>query len=383
MRSSHLAPHAISFRTMTPLTVAVLVMLWALASCKEATPPAPPQKFVVTTAAVEPADARLFAGSAPEYIALVKANDETDLSFNVGGIVELIGPHAHSDWDEGVLVKAGEVLARLQQTDFRTALATAKANAELAASTYERYRKLLKSDAVSEQETDKAKADAASAAAKLQQAEQDLRNSELRAQKASVVLKRYINSGETVGAGKPVLRLGDLNLMSVELGVPDRVVNAFSVGKEIDVQISAFPGSPPFRGRISEVGVAAGQEGRLYRVVIKVPNHDRLLRSGMTATIRVEEGGRFKPGGVVIPLSALVTFTPEARGGVAQGTRLAVFVVKGNKAEQRPITTGQIVRSSIIVSEGLKPGEEVVTGGASFLYDGAPVVVDRRASAGE
>ena len=179
------------------------------------------------------------------------------------------------------------------------------------------------------------------------------------------------------------MRLGDLNLMSVELGVPDRVVNEFSVGKEIDVQVSAFPGSPPFRGRISEVGVAAGQEGRLYRVVIKVPNRDRLLRSGMTATIRVEDGRRFKPGGFVIPLSALVTFTPEARGGVAQGTRLAVFVVKGNKAERRPITTGQIVRSSIIVSEGLKAGEVVVTGGASFLYNGAPVVVERRASAGE
>ena len=383
MRFSHPAPHAISFRSMTPLAVVVLLVLWTFGGCKESAPPAPTQKFVVTTAPVEPADARLFAGSAPEYIAAVKANDETDLSFKVGGIVELIGPRLQSDWDEGVPVKTGEVLARLQQTDFRTALATAKANAELAASTYDRYRKLLKSDAVSEQETDKAKADAESAAARLQQAEQDLRNSELRAQKAIVILKRYVNSGETVGAGKPVLRVGDLNLMSVELGVPDRVVNEFSVGKEIEMQVSAFPGSPPFRGRVSEVGVAAGQEGRLYRVVIKVPNRDHLLRSGMTATIRVGDGGRFKPGGVAVPLSALVTFTPEPQGAVDHGTRLAVFVVKGNKAERRPITTGQIVRSSIVVSEGLKVGEAVVTGGASFLYNGAPVVVDRQASAGE
>ena len=371
-----------SNRDCGPLVAALLLMLW-VASCKEQAPPAQPQKFVVATAPVELADASFFTDSAPEYIAAVKANEETDLSFKIGGIVELIGPQAQSDWDEGVPVQAGRVLARLQQSDFRTALTTAKANAELAATTYDRYRKLLRSDAVSEQETDKAKADAESAAAKLQQAEQDLRNSELRAQKNSVVLKRYVNSGETVGAGKTVLRLGDLDTMSVELGVPDRVVNEFSVGKEIDMEVSAFPGSPPFRGRVSEVGVAAGQEGRLYRVVIKVPNRDHLLRSGMTATIRVGDGGRFKPGRVVVPLSALVTFTPEAQGTVSHGTRLAVFVVKGNKAERRPIKTGEIVRSSIIVSEGLEAGEEVVTQGTSFLYNGAPVVVDHQASAGE
>src|SRR5260370_13654816 len=74
--------------------------------------------------------------------------------------------------------------------------------------------------------------------------------------------------------------------MSVELGVPDRLVSLFSVNKEIDVDISALAGRPPFRGRISEVGVAASNAGRLYRVVITVPNPDGLIKSGMTATVK-------------------------------------------------------------------------------------------------
>jgi multidrug efflux pump subunit AcrA (membrane-fusion protein) len=54
---------------------------------------------------------------------------------------------------------------------------------------------------------------------------------------------------------------------------------------------------------------------------------------------------------------------------------LAVFVVDGGKASRRPIKTGDIIRSSIIVKDGLKSGEVVVTGGASLLYDGQLVEV--------
>src|SRR5258706_4546087 len=96
--------------------------------------------------------------------------------------------------------------------------------------------------------------------------------------------------------------------MRVELGLPDRLIAFFSPGKEVDVEISAFEGRPPFRGRVTEVGVAANQEGRLFRVVIKVPNPDRIIRSAMTATVRVGDLAQSRPGHVLVPLSELVTF---------------------------------------------------------------------------
>ncbi len=94
-------------------------------------------------------------------------------------------------------------------------------------------------------------------------------------------------SGVTVAPGQRVLRFADTSLMSVELGLPDRLIGKLTPGQEIDVEISALEGLPPFKGRVSEVGVAASGEGRLFRVVIKVPNPDGLLRSGMTARIHV------------------------------------------------------------------------------------------------
>ncbi len=88
------------------------------------------------------------------YLAMVKFDHETDLNFKVGGIVVSIGPAHGTDWDEGTPVKAGTVLAELKQSDFKNALDTARAKAELAGKTLERFRKLRATDAISQQELD-------------------------------------------------------------------------------------------------------------------------------------------------------------------------------------------------------------------------------------
>lgn len=358
-----------------PLASLLLVaLLLVLPGCNKAAEKQAADKTVVGTHRVEALGSTDLSGSAPEYLGAVRANEETDLSFKVGGIVELIGQDPHRGWEEGTAVTGGTLLARLQQADFRNGLASAKAAAELAASNNERLRKLMAGDVVSKQEADKGKADTEAAEAQLRQAEQNLRDSELRAPWDGVILARHVNAGETVSAGKPVLRFGDTGTMSVELGVPDRLVSLFSVGKEIDVDISALAGRPPFRGRISEVGVAAANAGRLYRIVIKVPNPEGLIRSGMTATVKAGGVAAAGPAHVLVPLSALVA-PPSVNsdtGGSPQ-RQLALFVVNEGKASLRLVKTGDIVASSIIVTEGLQAGEQVVTKGASQLYDGAPV----------
>jgi len=334
----------------------------------------PPEKSLVRTAVVEPIDNLRSEGEA-SYLALVKFDHETDLSFKVGGILVGIGPVPGTDWDEGTPVTAGTVLAELKQADFTNALISARAKAELSGKVLERFRKLLTRDAISQQELDVEEADWRTAQAQLDQAEQNLRDSRLVAAKHGVVLARYVNSGVTVSAGQRVLRFADTSLMSVELGLPDRLVGRLSPGKEVDVVVSGLEGLPPFRGRVSEVGVAASTEGRLFRVVIKVPNPDGLLRSGMTARIHVGDTPSVKAGTVCIPLSALVTLAPDDRSAGSGQGQLGVFVVQEGKARARPVKTGDILNSSILVAEGLRAGEQVVTAGASFLYDGAPIEV--------
>jgi membrane fusion protein, multidrug efflux system len=350
-----------------------LIVLSLLVGCGRH-PAQKPQTMVVQTARVESMEI-LRPGAEASYIAIVHAENETDLSFKIGGILDVIGPASGRDWDEGTPVKEGAVLASLKQSDFANALSSARANAELTTKVRARFRKLRDSDAISQQEMDVTEASWLTAQAQLDQAQQNLHDSQLRASIDGVVLARYVNSGVTVGAGQRVLRFADTRTMSVELGVPDRLVKHFYPGKEFAVEISALEGRPPFLGRVSEVGVAASQDSRLFRIVIKVPNPEGIIRSGMTATVRVGDLARFDPGSVRVSLSALVTFSPAAQGAGNDSPRLAVFVVNRGKATRRPVQTGDILSSSIIVYDGLKAGEEIVTSGASFLYDGAPVEV--------
>ena len=357
-------------------SVCLALALVGLPGCRENTPaPAVQEKSLVCVAAAAPMD-QYQSGDDLSYLAVVRADRETDLSFKVGGIVEVIGPAAGCDWDEGSPVKAGAALAELKQTDFTNALASARAHADLTSKVLERFRKLRATDAVSQQELDVAEANGRTSQAQLSEAEQNLKDSKLVAAFDGVVLSRYVNAHVTVGAGQRVLRFADTRVMSVELGLPDRLVARLSPGKEVDVVVSALEGRPPFRGRVSEVGVAANVEGRLYRVVVKVPNPDGLLRSGMTARIGMRERPTFAPGTVRVPLSALVTLPPSP--GETNGpalARLGVFVAQDGQAVRRAVRTGDILGSSVLVTEGLRAGEQVVTAGASFLFDGARIEV--------
>ena len=334
----------------------------------------PPEKALVRTAMVQAMDGLGSDGQA-SYLALVKFDNETDLSFKVGGILVSAGPTAGTDWDEGTPVKAGTVLAELKQADFTNALSSAHAHADLASKTLERFRKLRATDAISQQELDSTEADWRTAQSQLDQAEQNLRDSRLVAPKDGVVLMRYVNSRVTVAPGQRVLRVADTTLMSVELGLPDRLIARLTPGKEVPVEVSGLEGLPPFGGRVSEVGVAASTEGRLFRVVIKVPNPDGLLRSGMTARIHVGDTPGEKSGTVCVPLSALVTLVADGRSAGSGQAQLGVFVVQDGKAVTRAVKTGDILNSSILITDGLRAGEHVVTSGVSFLYDRAPIEV--------
>ncbi|MBI4325204.1 MAG: efflux RND transporter periplasmic adaptor subunit [Chloroflexi bacterium] len=328
---------------------------------------AEPQKMVVRYALAMPVEAG-GPSTRPAYIAIIRGDEETDLSFKVGGIVERIGRGGDgADWQEGAEVEKGEVLAQLKQSEFQNALNSARAKAELSRKLFDRAGRLLKEGAVSQQEFDTIQADKISSEASLAQREQDVRDSTLLAPYKGTVLARLAKSGETISTGKTVLRFASLDQMSVELGVPDRMVGQIPVGKEIPLEISALEGKQlkQFLGRVSEVGVAAKEGGRLFKVVIKVENRDRLVKSGMMAKVFLEESGAVATGAVLVPLSALVART---------GGELAVFVVgEDGEAHERPIKTDDIVRSSIIVTEGLQPKEKVVVVGASSLYEGAPL----------
>lgn len=354
-----------------------LLLLPGLVGCGSKTPPSAPP-VVVRYQAVRLAEAAPSHRRA-QYVGILRGDRETDLGFRVAGTLELIGPPGDPEgWREGTTVTRGQELARLVRTDFVSAVADAQAWTNVHDRAFLRTEKLFSQGTVSSEELDLARARRDSARAALRKAEQALADATLSAPWDGVLLARLASAGETILPGRIVLRIADLTTLSLEIGVPDTVVNAIHPGQALPLEVSSFEGRP-FRGLVSEVGVAAKEGSRLFKVALKVPNDDptRRLRAGMSATVDFARLQPPPPGAVAVPLSALVT----AASGDAR--RLAVFVLEaGGVVREREIETGDLIGSSVVVTRGLTAGERVVTFGAANLADGMAVDARPEASPG-
>jgi len=343
-----------------------LVALLAVAGCHKpkASAPAP---FNIRVTAARPAGPQA-RETGPAFLGVVRGDTETSLSFKVSGQLTRIGPaDGTADWNEGTPVVSGAPLAQIDTANFVSAVAAARARAELARATFQRNSELYAAANLSKNEFESSRAQKDTAEADLAQAEQQLRDTTLRAPYDGIVLARSAKSGEFASAGKTVLRVGDFRRVSLEVGVPDTLVGQLAVGRAFPVRVAAFEGDD-FTGTISEIGTAANEGSRLFRVVLKLDNADARLKSGMTASVRL---GASVPGyasGVFVPLSALVATSRS-------GAHPSVFVVADGVAHERPVRTADIVGSSILVVKGLSAGESVVTLGAGQLFDGAQVAV--------
>ena len=296
------------------------------------------------------------------YLATVKGRNQITLSFRVPGIVDLIGPGS-GEWEEGASVTNGQLLARLQQSDFLSALRSSEAQAQLDRTQFERAQRLLRDGAASQQEFDRALAAAEASKAALEGRRQEWQDSKIVAPFSGTILKREVKAGQTVGTGSPIITVADLSSVEVEVGVPDRLVGRLTVGTRVPVSISGL-GDEILEGEVREVGVAAREGTRLFRVVVRVDNPGGRMRPGMAASVYLDDAVRSRDAGALVRLSALV----------ARGERdLAVFVVSNGTAWLRPVKTGDLRESSIVVTAGVRPGDSVVVAGASQLHDGARV----------
>jgi len=127
-----------------------------------------------------------------------------------------------------------------------------------------------------------------------------------------------------------------------------------------------------FIGQVDFVDPIVQLPGRTILVKARVPNPQRLLQPGMFIEARLVTAVR--PNAIVIAEDAVVP---------AEGTS-SVWVVVAGKADRRKVTLGVRTPGFVEVTDGVKAGEQVVTGGLELLAPGAPVmprVVERPAKA--
>ena len=375
----------------TLMTMAAL----ALVSCGRDQRAAPP------VSAASPVSLRVTAVSLQawpqiyEATGTVRARTAATLASKVMGYVDQVNVRA------GDRVRAGQLLVTLDARDLEANLrraeagcaeaqsalpevengiAAAKANLDLAQTTFRRIEDLQQKKSISNQEFDEASARLKAAQAgyematarraqvqsKIAQAEQEeraaritLAYASIAAPFAGVVTAKSVEPGNLAAPGAPLLTLEREGAYRLQVEVDESKLAAVRTGRGARVTLDAF--SRSFDGRVAEVVPQVDAASRAYTVKIDLPAIAE-MRSGLFGKAAFSMGSREV---VAVPEAAV-----QQRGQLQ-----SVFVIENGAARTRLITTGGRNQDAIEVLSGLSVGERVAIDPAPALADGAPVEV--------
>lgn len=311
------------------------------------------------------------------YSGTTRAELETDLSFRVGGTLIRRPVSVGND------VNPGDLVAALDETDFRVrldearaGLARAEAERRNAESSYERTRDLYENQNASRTQLDAARAMAESAEAQYRAAAQQveaarlqLSYAQLKAPQQCTVAQTFAEINQNVSPGQAVVRVNCGHCAEVVVSVPDTDIARVMPGMAVAASISAVAGEQ-LSGIVQEVGVATGARGTTYPVTIALQDQCENVRSGMAVDVTFDFPTSKADGRLVAPYVAV----GEDRAG------RFVFVLEPDSsgrmfATRRSVEVGPVTAEGILVIQGLDEGELIATAGVRRLKNGQEVTL--------
>lgn len=263
---------------------------------------------------------------------------------------------------EGKVVRTGDLLARLDDSEARVALQELYAREDFALKELDRQRQLIERNATTAQAFERAQTEVRQVQGAISVQRERLANYRLAAPIDGMVLREDGEVGEIVNSNTILYRIGWLKPLLLVAQVNEEDIPKVEVGQTVLLRADAFEGKN-LNGTVRDITPAGDPVARTYRIRIALPE-DTPLRVGMSveANIVVRE----KDGALLVPAAAV--------------TRDAVYVVEGSRAMRRPVTVGVRGTQAIEILSGLKEGERVVTPIPSELADGTRVHVTSEAT---
>ncbi|MBQ7577679.1 MAG: efflux RND transporter periplasmic adaptor subunit [Synergistaceae bacterium] len=259
--------------------------------------------------------------------------------------------------DVGSPVKAGQTVITLQAAARGAQVQSGKTAYDEAKLNYERLRQLHKKGGISQSEVDAAYSRLKSAEAALRSSQSTLQRTALKASINGIVAARRVEPGEVAEAGAVLLSIVDPKEMEAELMVSKKDITKINKSTPVEIYVDGVK----HIGRVKRISPEAQTGSGLYPVVVGLPEN-----SGILPGTYVE--GRFMVSSqknvVVIPSSVVLY----------RGTTQSVYIADGSTARLRAVTTGDGREGRVIITSGLKPGENLITSGNRVLYDGATII---------
>lgn len=311
---------------------------------------------------------------ANRYFAAVASRYEVDQAFRVGGKVH------ERKVDVGLSVKTGDVLAVLDDGDYRLAeeaaqqrLAAAQAQAQQAESDWQRLQALKLDGSVSAAEEERAqssllaaRAAAAAEARQLELARNQVEYTVLRAPIDGVVTSLRFEIGQVVAPGQPVIAIANEGDAEIIADIPENHLEAFKTA-QYKVSLARAP-DEYFDVVLRELSAQAASQTRTYRARLR-PATARLLPLGATATVVAEHGSTGTPA-AALPAAAIT----QSQGQPAVWIALPEESGATATVELVNITVHGYRNDEVLVS-GPPAGTLVVTAGVQKMAPGLRVTL--------
>jgi membrane fusion protein (multidrug efflux system) len=273
---------------------------------------------------------------------------------------EVAGRIAAIRFDEGGRVTEDQPLIVLDNSIYRAELEEGQASLELSQANYDRAIDLLKRGAGTTKARDEALAELRRDEAALELAEARLDKTMIRAPFDGVVGLRKVSVGDFVDVGQDMVNLEQIDPLKADFRVAEVYLGAVRPGQRIEVGVDAFAGET-FAGEVYAIDPLIDESGRSVVLRARLPNPDGRLRPGLFARVTLVLNER--NDAIQVPEQALVP----------QGQDQFVFRVVDGKAALTKVTAGIRRDGMVEITDGLGPGDEVVTAGQLRIRDGAPV----------
>lgn len=296
----------------------------------------------------------------------VESARTVDIAFQVPGqIISL-------DVEPGDRIREGDVIAELDQADFDLAVDRAQASFDLANSELERASSLAERGIAADARLDTVRSQFAQADVALREARRHLSQTRIVAPFDAIVARTFVEEYVNVTSAAPVARLQDVSEMRIMISLPEELAAiARSAPEGFDI-VAGFRAVPGYTAPLAlrSFSTDADPTAQTNDVEFAITgNIDQRLLPGMTADVRISiasEGDRQQS--VIVPVSAVDT---------TSRTEPSIWVYNdlSGQVMRRTVRLGLPVNDEIIVLDGLKGDELVVSGGWWRLRDNQTVTV--------
>ncbi len=299
-----------------------------------------------------------------EAIGTASAAMGVDVAVEVGGVVQSIPFTANEE------VRKGQLLLQIDDAVERADLLAAEAAVARDQQTFDRTLSLSERGVTSAQALDEAIAALESSRSVLARVQAVIDQKAIEAPFDGTIGIPRVEIGQYVQPGTVIATLQNIQRMKVDFTVPEQLVGQISLGQPVSV--GAELGALSYAGRITGIDPKVDPTSRLVSVQAELDNPEGGLRPGQFVRVRIELPE--EDGIIAVPQTAVVTslygdhvyLVVEEQG---QGGAPVL------RARQAFVTVGRRDRDMVEITEGLAPGDIVVTAGQNRLDNGMPVTL--------